>query len=164
MKFTHTLALIAATMAALPTTGAVKLDQANDENIYTTMPVTETETQGLQSQMADTELAMILVDLIFDAVDTDPRDDWLSRDELEKVFNAIHEVYNAADLMDEGGADGMVHRENLKKVLRIQTCVAKCQMTGGTCCDKEEEPVDFPPMAEVDPANYDPNFSSDHLG
>ena len=34
----------------------------------------------------------------------------------------------------------MVHRENLEKVLRIQACVAQCQLSEGTCCDEEEYP------------------------
>ena len=153
MKFTHTLALIAATMAALPTTGAVKLN-ANEEIYDETQPLRETETEQLSSYMADTELAMKFLDFIFETVDTEPKDDILSRDELEKVFGAIWHVYRAADVMDEGGADEMVERENLEKVLRIQTCVAKCQMTGGTCCDKEEDNTPPPNLTEAEYAAW----------
>ena len=126
MKFTHTLALIAATMAALPTTGAVKLNQYDE-----TQPLKPTETT--QSYMADSELAMKLVGLIFEGVDEN-HDDILTREELERVFVGINHVYDAADLLD-GNDDDTVHRGALEQVLRIEACVVKCQQTGGECCD-----------------------------
>ena len=76
---------------------------------------------------------MKLVGLIFEGVDED-HDDILTREELNKVFEGILHVYDAADLLD-GTDDDMVHRGALEQVLRIETCVAKCQLTGGECCD-----------------------------
>ena len=127
MKFTHTLALIAATMAALPTTGAVKLD-ANQASA--------------ESLAAASAMAEQVVGFIFETCD-DNKDGQLSREELGDVFAAIHKVYDAADMKD-GNPDGNVTAENLIREIKIGACVGQCQLNGGCPCAEEEENTDKP--------------------
>ena len=99
MKLINTLAVIAATMVALPQTGAVKLKQDVEVD----------------------ELAEKLVSIIFENFDHND-DDYLQRDEFEGMLEGMRLVYDAADMAD-GNENDEVSAEAILQTIALHECV-----------------------------------------
>ena len=103
MKLINTLAVIAATMVALPSTGAVKLKQ-------------DVEVEDLAKQ---------LISVIFENFDHND-DGYLQRDEFEGMLEGMKVVYDAADMAD-GDEKDEVSAEAILKTIALHACVEQCE-------------------------------------
>ena len=120
MKLINTLAVIAATMVALPQTGAVKLKQ-------------DVEVE---------DLAQKLVEVIFENFDHND-DGLLQRDEFEGMLEGMKVVYDAADIAEgDKNEKDAVSAKAILKTIALTACVHECEQNGGCVCDKDEKPED----------------------